>query len=115
MDAINTLHKRAYIENALLFHPVILRLVYKELPATNTAATAPRRLQRTTKGKSPSWLGNEQVAALEQGFDLSPLPTLKQNEVIVPNTYKEAVSSPLAPYWRAAMTTQVEKIKITNT
>ncbi|KAI2966591.1 hypothetical protein CBS147324_7348 [Aspergillus niger] len=91
------------------------RLADSEPPSTKAVATAPRRSQRSTKGKSPQWLGNEQVAALEQESNLPPLPALKQHEVVIPNTYTEAISSPLAPYWKAAMTTQIDKIKSMKT
>ncbi|KAI2967818.1 hypothetical protein CBS147482_10946 [Aspergillus niger] len=66
-----------------------------------------RRSARTTKGKSSTWPGYQQLATV----DRVTLPHLKQHEVVVPNTYSEAMKSPLAPYWKDAMDTQIDKIQ----
>ncbi|CEL09510.1 hypothetical protein ASPCAL12645 [Aspergillus calidoustus] len=67
-----------------------------------------RTSTRTTKGQPPGWLGNEQaLAALDV---VEPNEVLRASEVVIPQTYKQAMKSKHADRWWAAMKRQYDEI-----
>ena len=54
-------------------------------------------------------------AALAAPAENTAIPRLKHHEVVIPNTYREAMKSPLALYWKEAMDTQIDKINRMDT